>query len=148
MRNATRPYLGCVHGPVLGCSKPPPPIVPAEGIVRLDGRPLYKATVRFIPQIDCPPEYRAAVGVTDESGRYHLTCKAKPGAVVGPNQVLDHGNGAPPLPKDPQGHTIAGPYLQSLGGRPIPAKYANPNLSPLTADVKAGQTEYDFDLTR
>ena len=71
-----------------GCGKaPPPPIVEVEGVVRLDGRPLNRAQVRFLPLIDYGPEYVAS-GVTDEAGRFKLTCNGQPGACAGENRVL------------------------------------------------------------
>lgn len=131
-----------------GCGKaPPPPIVAAEGVVRLDGRPLNKAAVRFIPQIDYGPEYIAA-GVTDESGRFKLVCKGQPGACACENQVLVMEADLPPRLQSENAQIELAHYLQSLGGRPLPPQYGNLVESPLTADVKAGRTEYDFDLTR
>ena len=132
----------------MGCGKaPPPPIVAAEGVVRLDGRPLNKAVVRFIPEIDYDQEYIAA-GVTDESGHFKLTCKGQPGACAGQNRVLVMDSD---IPREYQGENAQvqmAHYLESLGGRPLPPRYGNLVDSPLTADVKAGRAEYDFDLAR
>jgi hypothetical protein len=130
-----------------GCGKAPPAVVPAAGVIRLDGRPLKKVVVRFIPKTDHGTEY-IAVGVTDEAGRYTLTCNGKPGACVGENHVLVTEAELPDLPKDERGHPLAANYFKSLGGRPLPGKYAKLIESPLTADVRAGRTDYDFDLTR
>jgi hypothetical protein len=38
--------------------------------------------------------------------------------------------------------------LLSLEGRPLPKRYANLVESPLTAEVKTGQKEYNFELQR
>jgi hypothetical protein len=147
-RNARAVFVGAVLAALAaGCKAPPPPIVAVEGVVRLDGQPLNKAAVRFIPQIDCGPEY-IAVGVTDESGRFTLTCKGQPGACACINQVLVLETELPPGYRSDKGHAELAHYFQSLGGRPLPAKYGNLVDSPLTADVKAGQKNYDFDLTR
>lgn len=70
-----------------GTGKPePPPIVPVEGVVLLEGRPLNKVVVQFQPATNHDPEY-LATGVTDEKGRFKLTCKGQPGACSGENQV-------------------------------------------------------------
>jgi hypothetical protein len=130
-----------------GCGKARPALLPVEGIIRLEGRPLRKVVVRFIPTSDASPA-RIAVGVTDESGRYTLTCNGKPGACAGANHVVVTEAELPPLPKDQRGHPQVGPYFESLGGRPLPRQYANLIDSPLTADVQAGRAQYDFDLTR
>src|SRR5215471_20995710 len=72
---------------VPGCGKPkPPPIVEVVGIVRLDGKPLKNVQVRFVPVNDFGPDYQAS-GVTDESGRFTLTCNGQPGACAGENRV-------------------------------------------------------------
>ena len=55
-----------------GCKAPPPPIVKAEGVVLLDGKPLNNVEVRFFPMIDYGPEYTAK-GITDKQGRFQLT---------------------------------------------------------------------------
>jgi hypothetical protein len=130
-----------------GCKKKPtaPPIVEVEGVIRLDGRPLNKAAVKFVPLIDYGPEY-IATGVTDESGHYQLTCKGKPGACAGECQVIVTEGEIPSRVRNSQ--TELSKYLQSLEGRPLPKRYANLVESPLTADVKAGQKEYNFDLQR
>ncbi len=133
---------------MLGCgTKPMPPIVPAEGFLRLDGKPLNKAAVRFIPTIDDGSDYIAS-GVTDESGHFQLTCKGKPGACACTNQVVVMETDFPPELRGDKGHPYQAQYRQSLGGRPLPSQYASLVDSPLTADVKAGQTEYDFELKR
>ncbi len=131
----------------LGCGKKgPPPIVPAEGVVHLDGKPLQKAAVRFIPQIDDGNDY-IAVGVTDELGHFQLTCKGKPKRKRSClNQVVVAETDLPPQLKGDKGHPYQALYFQSLGGRPLPQRYTSLIDSPLTADVKAGQTEYPLEL--
>ena len=131
-----------------GCGKaPPPPIVAAEGVVRLDGRPLNKAAVRFIPQIDYGPEY-IAVGVTDESGRFKLTCKGQPGACACENCVIVMEADIPVRLQSENAQTELAQYKASLGRPEVPPKYSNLAESPLSANVTAGQKEYDFNLSR
>ena len=147
-RNARVVLVGAVLAALgAGCKAAPPPIVAVEGVVRLDGRPLNKATVRFIPLIDYGPEY-VGVGVTDEAGHFKLTCKGQPGACAGENLVLVMESDIPPQLQSENAQAELARYFQSLGGRPLPPRYANLAESPLKADVKAGQKEYDFDLAR
>jgi hypothetical protein len=127
--------------------KPPPTILPVEGVILLEGQPLKRASVRFIPQGNYGPDY-IAFGVTDEAGRYKLYCNDQPGACAGENQVLILETPPPFVPKDPKGHPQTSRYYESLGGRPLPKKYANAASSPLTAEVRADRTRYDFELTR
>jgi hypothetical protein len=131
----------------VGCQKTPPPIVAAEGVIRLDGKPLNKAQVRFIPVDGYGLDYMAA-GVTDEAGRFQLACKGKPGACACENRVIVMEADIPPQLQSESAQTDLAKYLGSLGGRPIPPRYQNLADSPLSVTVTAGRTEYDFDLTR
>jgi hypothetical protein len=119
------------------------------GIVRLGGKPLNKARVVFIPQIDGGREYIAS-GVTDESGRYELTCNGQPGACAGENRVLVLESD---IPTELRGESLQlqaklVKYRESLGNRPIPGKYGTVVRSPLRATVTAERTQYDFDIAR
>jgi hypothetical protein len=134
---------------LVGCGKTPPVIVPAGGVVKLDGKPLNNVEVLFVPQIDFGPEY-VARGVTDEEGRFSLRCNGQPGACACEHRVMIV---EAELPKNVKGESQQAQqelaeYLQSLGGRPLPQKYASLVESPLTVTVRAGQTEYPLDLTR
>jgi hypothetical protein len=130
-----------------GCQKTPPPIVEASGVIRLDGKPLNKVQVRFIPMDGYGAEYMAA-GVTDEAGRFQLTCNGKPGACACEHRVVVTEADIPPRLQSENAQAELARYLDSLGGRPIPPKYSNLADSPLEAKVTAGRAEYDFDLTR
>jgi hypothetical protein len=133
---------------VVGCGKAPPPqIVEVEGVVRLDGKPLKRAEVRFIPAADRGPEY-LGVGVTDDAGRFRLTCNGRPGACVGENRVLVMESELPAALKSEDAQAELARYFQKLGGRPLPQRYANLAESPLTVSVTAGQKDYSFDLNR
>ncbi len=113
---------------IAGCKKGPPSLVQVEGIVRFsDGRPVDKASIRFIP-VKYSPDY-TAIGVTDEAGHYLLTCKGRPGASPGEYVVVVKEAQVPPADRNP-----------------IAKKYSNLIDSPLTADVNASQKEYNFDL--
>jgi hypothetical protein len=146
MRNVRLASFGAVLIALAsGCGRPA--IVPAGGVIRIDGKPLKKVVVRFIPKIDHGPDY-IAVGVTDDAGRFTLTCKGRPGACAGENTVLVTEAELPNLPRDEKRHPQTAEYFESLGGRPLPQKYTKLLDSPLTADVQAGRTDYDFDLSR
>jgi hypothetical protein len=130
-----------------GCGKGPPPLVEAEGVVRLQGTPLRKVLVRFVPLTDYGPEY-IATGVTDEAGRFRLTCKGRPGACAGENRVLVTEADLPNELKGEKAQVQLAHYFRALGGRPLPEKYGDLTQSPLVAHVKAEQKEYPFDLAR
>ena len=133
---------------VVGCGKAPPPqIVEVEGVIRLDGKPLKRAEVRFIPALDRGPEY-LAVGVTDDAGQFRLTCNGRPGACVGANRVLVMESELPAALKSEDAQAELARYFQKLGGRPLPQRYANLAESPLTVTVSADRKDYSFDLNR
>jgi hypothetical protein len=148
----TRATLGaaaiCAAALVLsGCSKGgAPPIVPAEGVVLLNGQPLANALVSFVPNVpDLGYEY-VAVGTTDENGRFQLTCKGQPGACASENRVtvVDA-----PIPEGTRGNqTAEARYYAGLKNRPIPDLYANVAKTPLSVTVTAGQTDYKVELKR
>jgi hypothetical protein len=113
----------------------------------LDGRPLKKAEVRFIPLIDYGAEY-VATGITDESGRFRLKCNNQAGACAGENRVLVLEADIPARLQSENVQVELARYFQALGGRPIPPKYGNLAESPLTANVNADQKDYPLQLTR
>lgn len=92
------------------------------GIVTLDGQPLAGVIVNFQPESG-----RAATAESDSKGYYDLVyIYGSNGAKVGKNAVSF---------RWPDG---------SEGKKPIPAKFAG--KSELTADVKAGQNDLNWDL--
>jgi hypothetical protein len=130
-----------------GCGPAPPAIVRAEGIVLLDGRPLPKAKVRFIPVIERPNRY-SAQATTDDDGRFVLECNGAPGAYAGENIVLV-GEDDIPTRLTPEGaRAELQAYLRTLKNRPIPAEYGDTANSPLTVNVTAERQEYKIELKR
>jgi hypothetical protein len=134
---------------VAGCAgpAPPPPIVPAEGVVRLQGKPLAKVEVRFIPMIDHGPEY-IAKGVTDEKGRFTLSCNGQGGACACENRVLIMEAELPARLRSENAQAELAKYFEKLGGRPLPPQYQNLVESPLVANVTETQKSYTFELKR
>ncbi len=131
---------------------PPPTIVEAEGVVLLDGKPLKKVRLRFVPQSDYAQEYIAS-GVSDEAGKFTLTCHGEPGATVGDNVVIVEESEVPEHLKLSKGRLSdserleLSKYYDSLGGRPIPRKYSSLASSSLTVSVTADQKSYKLLLT-
>lgn len=150
MTRFIRRGLGCaaVAALLAGCGKaPPPPIVPVEGVVRLDGKPLPNAQVRFIPQIDHGPEF-VATGVTDKDGKFQLTCNGKPGACACEHMVLIAEAELPDrlLSEKAQGELAK--YKAGLVNRPIPPKFGTLAETPLRVTPSGDKPTYDLELTR
>ena len=118
-----------------GCGDGRPRTYPAGGSVTYGGRAVAGAQVMFLPEAGPP-----ATAITDESGEYQLrTFVAGDGAVPGRHRVTITKNVA--LPAEPDN-----PYPETRNE--LPAKYARPDRSGLTAEVTAdGQNEFDFQLS-
>jgi len=116
----------CLAG---GCSSRPSALAelaPVTGTVRLDGKPLAAAVVRFEGA-----KGQMSFGRTDAEGRYEISFSRQfKGAPIGPAVVrITSGLDAPPPP----------------GYRdPIPPKYNTD--SKLSAEVGKGANVCDFDL--
>jgi hypothetical protein len=73
----------CLMLASLGCSDGRPTRVPVSGRVMIDGRPLTKGSVRFVPE-----GARPSAGSLDSQGRFNLTCyDGEDGAVIGRHRV-------------------------------------------------------------
>lgn len=136
-----------------GCGKslpPPPPIVEVEGVVLLDGKPLKKVEVRFVPVVECGPEY-VARATTNNKGEFRLLCNnGEPGACECDNHVLIL---EAPMPSGIRGNSQEArerqrKYTASLEDRPLPTRYSNLADTPLVVNVQAGKKSYVIELKR
>ena len=68
----------------VGCSSSSsgPKLVPADGTVTFQGKPLAGATVMFVPE-----KGPFAMGITDVNGKFQLSTGTSRGVVVGPVKV-------------------------------------------------------------
>jgi len=121
-----------------GCSEKSggPPLVPAEGTVTLDGKPLADASVMFIPSGETMGQ--AGMGKSDASGRFVIAKvdDRRPGAAVGGYRVViskkvnPDGTVFQPRPdQDP----MTAAYKELL-----PPVYCDEAQSRLTAEVPVG----------
>jgi hypothetical protein len=70
-----------------GCGEPP--LVPVEGLVTFEGKPLSTGQVVFFPDDGrSVPSNRVPQGKIDESGRYTILTSGKPGAPAGKYRVV------------------------------------------------------------
>ena len=118
----------------LGCSRPQRPLPPlgrVTGVVTLDGKPLARAAVAFVPY----ERGNGAYATTDAEGRYTLRYTAhNEGAVVGRNRVEIRTGGEG---RDADGNLVETPER-------LPARYHA--TSQLVVEVAAGDNEFDFPL--
>ncbi len=135
--------------PLGGCTHRLPPIVPVQGTVLINGKPLPKASVTFMPQLDHFGAESNSTAETDEDGKFTLTCafNSQPGAVVGKHVVLVSEAALPAELRRAQDGRID-QYRAKLGNRPIPAEYSSVTQSPLRIEVKEGQEPLTLELAR
>ena len=130
-----------------GCArKPDPVLVPASGVVTLDGKPLAHGLVRFSPTERGISAAWISEATTDDLGRYELVSPMGPGAVVGTHRVTVSEGGVPDEIRDDQGKVAA--WLGKLAGRPLPGRYGTIATSPLEVAVGPSGAGVDLDLAR
>jgi hypothetical protein len=127
-----------------GASRPTnrPETVPASGTVTYQGKPVAGATVTFVA--DSPASARGAVARTDESGQFKLTTfDAGDGAIPGNYRVTVAKMDATAVAENLDPTVPPPPPPKSV----LPEKFADPNTSGLTAEVKQdGENKFPFDL--
>lgn len=111
---------------ILGCGPAGPKTARVSGTITLEGKPLPKVGVTFLPTKKGP----IATGNTDENGQFTLTTVRKgDGAPIGSHKVTI-------------GAAEEGQKLPNIAER-----YGNPHTTNLIADVKAGEKNtFTFDL--
>jgi hypothetical protein len=112
---------GCGHSPDL------PPMADVHGQVTLDGKPLPRGFVQFVPDPVHGTTGPTAVGKIDADGHYALITAGVPGAIVGFHKVS--------VESTEEQKRLDAPPPPSL----IPKHYNNPDTSQLIREVKADQ---------
>lgn len=128
-----------------GCGGKPYKVARVSGRVTLDGKPLAKAVVTFVPQAtreNIAPGPTAAA-FTDDDGRYALGIdRDTPGAVVNKCRIWITSPTNDPTPPDQDGGP---PVFKKKAKDRIPEKYNS--QTELVYDVPAGGTDQaNFDL--
>jgi hypothetical protein len=107
-----------------------------KGAITLDGKPLPRGTVKFVPQGSGP----AAYGSIDSDGSYSIMTGREKGLPIGDYIVTVVAN-----EPSTQG---SNPSLPPAPGKPItPQWFRDQAVSPLKYSVKPGKNEIDLDLT-
>jgi len=130
----TLPLSGCGKGNAISLAK-------VSGSVTLDGQPLTKGAVQFMPDGSKGTTGPMATGKIGPDGKFTLTTSTPDdGAQVGFYKVaVSCWEEVPFDPNNPK----APPPPKSL----IPERYADAGMSGLTAEVKSGtKNEFTFEL--
>lgn len=108
-----------------GCGKRGPKLVDVSGTVTLDGQPLGNVIVTFVP-IEGGV---SSSSVTDEAGRFRLSCSLGRGALVGrhrvyvqsqaagPEDIIIPDEDAPDYRPDPYASLRAPHFVEKIPGR-------------------------------
>lgn len=121
-----------------------------SGVVTWQGQPLDGAILNF-QRVDGS---RGAVGRTNAQGKYRLTTfKSNDGVVPGEYHVVIVKYEIPPAtPSQSEDETPPAANIAKIEETEeknlLPARYANPRTSGLTATVTEGKNIIDFHLTR
>jgi hypothetical protein len=135
-----------------GCGPRLPSVTPVQGTVTLNGKPLPKALVTFVPQLDQFGAESNSTAVTDEDGRFTLTClyNKQPGAVAATHVVLVTEAPDPSATQNGKGRKYrpSNDEREKRGNRPIPPRYSSVSQSPIKIEIKEGQEPVIIELTR
>ncbi len=114
---------------VIGCGRGSdlPPMAKVSGTVTLNGQPLPRGTVQFVPDIARGTEGPSGVGLIDENGHYGITTTGVNGAIVGRHKI------------SVEAEQEYDETAISMGPSLIPRRYNNPETSGLAAEVKKGE---------
>lgn len=111
-------------------------LVPVRGRVLLDDQPVEGAAVMFQPDQGVP-----ATATTDAKGEFEMSTPQGKGAAVGMNKIsVSKQVAANPNRKTEESEIVA---MKSL----TPPKYASPQTSGLSAEVKRGMEPVELKLS-
>lgn len=138
-----------------GCGGPPAgvaPVVDAEGTVTLEGKPLPRVRVTFCPTdgSDGPP----VSADTDEGGHFRVVGPdGRPGVAVGRyrvtvEDVAGKDPSAAPVNSRDTGAILSGMVDSKRKPPRAPRAYADPDQTPLRAEVTEAGRSYNFSLKR
>jgi len=133
----------------VGCGESGPTLVPVEGILTLDGKPLEEATVSFMPD-PSNTEVTAGMGLTEEDGKFYARHNGRYGLAVGRYKVTFSKTAEPPpgakIPAGMENDPLQQEFL-GLRKQTLPKKYTDLQKATEVVEVKNGENNvYKFDL--
>jgi hypothetical protein len=133
-------FAGC------GETKPDPdPSVVVSGIVTMDGKPLDRAMVMFIP-MEGAKQGNGGSGLTDSSGKYELSSQVAEKTVVGTPPGKYKVVISKMIKPDGTVADASEPPMMSAARESIPLQYSGFASSKLTETVSTSGGTYNFDL--
>jgi len=136
-----------------GCGAKPVEVAPVMGKLTLNGKPLGKHRVEFVPEEPTGDRFLRSIAETDDKGQFTLMCdNGQPGAVVGWHKVVI-------APIRFRGRAEEYPFAADNPNQPrrstagdVPtagklALYSSPGSTPERREVKAGDNVIEIALT-
>jgi hypothetical protein len=122
-----------------------PAVVPAEGTLTYQGKPVEGATIVLAPDPPGEGKYGASA-MTDSSGNFQLSAfPPEPGAVPGNYKVTVAKTETPVPSNDPAAHDLPASATQTK--YLIPQKFNSPDTSGLKVEIPAaGKTDIKLGL--
>jgi hypothetical protein len=126
-----------------GCGPRRPALLPVDGRITLNDKPVENAAVMFLADVGGRP----ATGITDADGYYRLTTfDTDDGCVLGKQRVcvvlnIIEGSAGTMTPEG----AVSGSGLIKTTWL-VPERYSNVETSGLTAEVARGSTTFEFHL--
>ena len=123
---------------------------PVNGTLTIDGLPFENVLVSFHPATDPDAKNLIASGVTNIDGEFTLAREDGEEFSIGVGTylvTLTEGT-LPERVTESNEPLAAQTFLLSLKHRPLPVIYARHVDTPLTVDVRAGQTSYPLEIEK
>lgn len=118
--------------------------VPVGGVVTIQGKPVAKVTVTFLPQ-----QGGSGVGETDENGKYSLQSYSTPGLLPGEYKVAI--SYLVSVDGEPQDMAARASWVQPPGmataTERVPTQFSDLGRTKLTASVSRENNTLDFDVS-
>lgn len=139
---------GCGKGT---SSEPVFDLVPAKGVVTLDGKPLTDADVTLVLQGSAPKGFTGSGGRTDANGKLEVKTGAKSGTVAGQYKVIVSKLTMPdgsPVKATGEGMDVEQLRMSGQLKEGVPERYTTVDDSDLTVNVaKDGKNEFELKLS-
>lgn len=139
----------CLAAGLAGCGGEPevPGLVPVTGKVTLDGKPLDRAQVTFVPT---GTDGRTAIASTDATGAFAMTTNNTKGAMPGSYRVAVSyivGRDGQPITQFEEGMDITQLLAAGEAKEGLPPRYSDPQQTELKFDVaEGGENVCNLDL--
>ncbi len=135
-----------------GCSKGPP-VAEVVGVVKFDGKPLPNVKIMFAPNPQRGTVGPISAGLTDDQGRFKLTCEdEREGAVVGWHKVVIIESGQSLYRSPRNGRRDDDEVVKVTKTKPkgphVPDKYRTIAKTPIDQEVKDSKNDLEITLTR